>query len=89
MNAQKHQIQRQIFEIRVSSRDLANTLHDELSRMQTESVEKIVDACCSEMSSGDRVHRLGRVEVDPGAVVVAHAEDGTPQRNLCKGFFAI
>jgi hypothetical protein len=47
VSAQRHQIQRQIFDIAVPNQALGKRLHDELSRLQQQSIETIIDQCCS------------------------------------------
>ncbi len=66
MTTQRHQIQRQIFEFEVSNQEAALHLHATLAALQNEGLEDLIDRCCTEMSSPDRVHRIAKLEIDLG-----------------------
>jgi hypothetical protein len=74
VSPQKHQIGRLVFELGVASEAVARGLHAELGAVSRRSIEPLVDRTCTELSSPDRVHRLGRLEVDLGELTAETLE---------------
>ena len=74
MAAQQHRIRRQVVEIRVPGEDAAGEIHRQFSRIQRQYLEPIVDACCSDLSSPDRLHRIEKLEVNLGSVTLQDLE---------------
>ncbi|HRI63317.1 MAG TPA: contractile injection system tape measure protein, partial [Polyangium sp.] len=74
MITQRHWIQRQLFDVTVADQVTGKRLHDELSRLQETRIEALIDRCCSEFSAPDRVHRIGRIEVELGELSVENLE---------------
>jgi hypothetical protein len=65
--AQRHRIRRQVLEVHAPE-EVASEIQNELSRIQRQHLELIIDECCSELSSPDRIHRIDKLEVDLGHV---------------------
>lgn len=66
MTPQRHRIRRQVFEVAVSSREAAWPLQSELSRIQAQKLEAILDACLSEVTDASQIYRIDKLEVDLG-----------------------
>ncbi len=79
MAAQQHRIRRQVLEVHTPGEDVAGEIHRQLGRIQRQYLERIIDECCSELSSPDRLHRIEKLEVDLGSVALADLEAELPQ----------
>ena len=79
MDTQQHRVRRQVLEIRVPREDAAGEIHRQLGRIQRQYLESIIDECCSEVSSPDRVHRIEKLELDLGSVSFAGLEAELPR----------
>ncbi len=80
MIVQRHRIRRQVIEVRTPAEDVASRIHQEVSRIQRQSLESIIEECCSDLSSPDRIHRIEKLEVDLGAVPLQDLEGGLSQK---------
>ena len=74
MAVQQHRIRRQVLEIHVPGEDAAGEIHSQMGRIQRLHLEPIIDECCSELSSPDRLHRIEKLEVDLGSVTLGDLE---------------
>ncbi len=77
-NAQRHRIRRQVLEIQAPDEESARRVQPELSRIQRQQLESIIEECCSELSAPDRIHRIDSLELDLGVVDVRQLERDLP-----------
>jgi len=76
--AQRHRILRQVLEVRAPAQ-AASDIQNELGQIQRQDLEAIIDECCSDLSSPDRIHRIDKLEVDLGSVPLQSLETQLPQ----------
>ena len=79
MDTQQHRVLRQVLELRAPREDAAGELHRQLGRIQRQYLESIIDECCSEVSSPDRLHRIDNLELDLGSFSFAELEAELPR----------
>ncbi|HZF48935.1 MAG TPA: contractile injection system tape measure protein, partial [Polyangiaceae bacterium] len=70
----RHRILRQVVEVTIKDEGSAWRLQNELSRIQGERLEAIIDRVCSEVGDPDRIHRLASLEVDLGPIDIDNLE---------------
>jgi hypothetical protein len=80
MSGQRHRIRRQVLEIVLRDQGAAWSLQSEISRIQRESLEAIIDRCCTEVGDPDRLHRIESLEVDLGHIHPDHLEHELVER---------
>ncbi|PTL78102.1 contractile injection system tape measure protein [Vitiosangium sp. GDMCC 1.1324] len=68
MSAPRHRIRRLVLEVTLRDERLAWPLQSELSRIQSQSIEGLIDRCCTEIGAQDRLHRIESLVVDVGEV---------------------
>lgn len=78
MSTQRHRIRREVLELQAPDEDAARRIQPELSRIQRQYLEPIIDQCCSELSSPDRLHRIELLEVDVGPIDLRHLDRQLP-----------
>jgi hypothetical protein len=74
VSAPRHRIRRQVLEVTLQHQGAAWPLQSELSRIQSQSLEAIIDGCCTEAGDPDRLHRIESLEVDLGQVDLDNLE---------------
>jgi len=77
---QRHRIRRQVLELHAPDEDSARRVQSELSRIQRQQLESIIEQCCSELSAPDRVHRIDLLEIDLGTVDFGRLESELPKK---------
>jgi len=80
VTGQRHRIRRQVLELHAPDEDSARRVQPELSRIQRQQLEPIIEECCSELSSPDRIHRIDLLEIDLGTVDFGHLESELPKK---------
>src|SRR5437899_1863875 len=68
MSEQKHIIKRQIIELTVQGDAEAQRLQAEVSRIYRQRLVPLIDACCTEASHPNQIHRVDRLEIDLGSI---------------------
>ncbi|MFI3220342.1 MAG: contractile injection system tape measure protein [Methylococcales bacterium] len=63
---QRHVIKRQTMEITIDKNIDAWSLQQQISRMMTAQLIPLIDRYCGEISSPDKIHRIGQLELDLG-----------------------
>ncbi len=66
LTEQRHRIRRQVLELTTWDEATAERLRSELGRIQSRRLAALIDRCLTEASAPDRLHRIGRLEVDLG-----------------------
>jgi hypothetical protein len=79
VDTQQHRVRRQVLEIQAPQEDIAGEIHRQLGRIQRQYLESIIDECCSEVSSPDRLHRIEKLELNLGSVSFAELEAELPK----------
>ena len=67
-----------MLEVQAPDEDSARRIQPELSRIQRQQLEPIIEQCCSELSASDRIHRIDLLEIDLGTVDIGHLERELP-----------
>ena len=80
VTSQRHRIRRQVLELETPDEDSARRVQRELSRIQRQRLESIIECCCSDFSAPDRIHRIDLLEVDLGAVNLDRLERELPEK---------
>ncbi len=80
MTAQRHRIRRQVLEVKAPDEDSARRIQTELSRIQRQYLDTIVEQCCSELSAPDRIHRIDLLELDLGTIDSGQLERELPAK---------
>ncbi len=78
--AQRHRIRRQVIELLAPDEDSARRIQPELSRIQRQRLQSIIEQCCSELSAPDRIHRIDLIEVDLGTIDLRDLERELPNK---------
>ena len=69
-----------MLELQAPDEDSARRIQPELSRIQRQQLESIIEQCCSELSAPDRIHRIDLLEVDLGALNLGRLERELPDK---------
>jgi Contractile injection system tape measure protein len=77
---QRHRVRRQVLEIFAPDESSARRLQPQLSRIQRQRIESVIEELCSELSSSDRIHRIDSLEVDLGALDFDSLEIELPRK---------
>jgi hypothetical protein len=80
VSVQRHRIRRQVLEVILRDQGAAWQLSSELSRIQSRSLEAIIDRCCTEAGDPDRLHRIESLEVDLGRIDLDNLEHDLVER---------
>ena len=75
MHRQRHIIKRQVLEIQVPRPEQARGIHTVISRVHHQRIVPLLERCCSELSSPDRVHHIDSLDIDLGSVDLDHLEE--------------
>lgn len=79
MGRQRHVILRQTLELRVARQGDAWPLQEQAKQLMG-SLEPIIERCCDQFSSADRLHRIERLELDLGRMDPEYWTQQLPER---------
>lgn len=80
MVKQKHIIKKQVFDIRLSTREGAPDIQNEISRVYRSAVIPILDKVCSNLSQDKEIIRIDKLEIDIGNIARTHLAEELPKR---------
>jgi hypothetical protein len=80
VTAQRHRIRREVLEVQTPDEDSARRVQGELTRIQRQRLESIIERCCSDSSPTDRIHRIDLLEVDLGILNLERLERELPDK---------
>jgi len=75
MNSHRHIINRQVFDIRLRSRDKAYQIQNRVNSLYHTQILKVLDEVCSDLVSPNEIIRFDKLEIDLGAVSLTHLEE--------------
>jgi hypothetical protein len=70
----RHRIRRQTFEIAIPQREAAWSIQSELSRIQSQRLEAILDRCLSDFVGPNQIYRIDTLEIDLGRINLKNLE---------------
>ncbi len=75
MAGQQHRILRQVLEIETPEEGVARKISDDMGWIQRRYLLPIIDECCSELASPDRLYRIDKLEVNLGNVSFSNLQE--------------